>query len=94
MKTQETTDVPDVVTGTFLVNNTYARVLFDSGANRSFISHEFCSLLNVPSVKLNSSVEVETAHGNIIKISNKRLSNNFTRTRHSNGIATHENFWF
>jgi len=31
----------DVVTGKFPINNSYAYVLFDSGANRSFISNEF-----------------------------------------------------
>ena len=29
------------VTGMFLINNIYATVLFDSGAERSFINHKF-----------------------------------------------------
>lgn len=37
---------PAVVTGTFLLNNTYACILFDSGAEKSFVSHNFKHLLN------------------------------------------------
>ena len=32
---------PDVVTGTFLLNSIHAKVLFDSGANFSFVSPMF-----------------------------------------------------
>ncbi|GJY74148.1 putative reverse transcriptase domain-containing protein, partial [Tanacetum coccineum] len=38
---------PKVVTGTFSLNNSFATVLFDFGADFSFISTEFVSLLNV-----------------------------------------------
>nr|GFA37369.1 putative reverse transcriptase domain-containing protein [Tanacetum cinerariifolium] len=38
---------PSVVTGTFLVNNRYATVLFDSGADRSFISTKFNPLISI-----------------------------------------------
>ncbi len=31
----------DVLTGTFLLNNYYASVLFETGADRSFVSLEF-----------------------------------------------------
>jgi hypothetical protein len=37
---------PRVVTGTFLLEDQYAFVLFDSGAERSFISLEFRPLLD------------------------------------------------
>ncbi|GKA99320.1 putative reverse transcriptase domain-containing protein, partial [Tanacetum coccineum] len=37
----------NVVTGTFLFNNHYARMLFDSGANRSFMSTTFNVLLDI-----------------------------------------------
>ncbi|GJR52361.1 putative reverse transcriptase domain-containing protein [Tanacetum coccineum] len=33
----------NVVTGTFLLNNRYASVLFDTGADRSFVSTAFSS---------------------------------------------------
>nr|GEV66143.1 reverse transcriptase domain-containing protein [Tanacetum cinerariifolium] len=35
----------NIVTGTFLLNNRYASILFDTGADRSFISTAFSSLL-------------------------------------------------
>ncbi|GJU28937.1 putative reverse transcriptase domain-containing protein [Tanacetum coccineum] len=37
----------NVVTGTFLLNNCYASMLFDSGADRSFVSSTFSALLDV-----------------------------------------------
>ncbi|GJT03465.1 putative reverse transcriptase domain-containing protein [Tanacetum coccineum] len=37
----------NVVTGTFLLNNHYASILFDTGADRSFISTAFSSLINI-----------------------------------------------
>ncbi|GJZ15603.1 putative reverse transcriptase domain-containing protein [Tanacetum coccineum] len=37
----------NVVTGTFLLNNHYASVLFDSGVDRSFVSTTFSTLLDV-----------------------------------------------
>nr|GEW13450.1 hypothetical protein [Tanacetum cinerariifolium] len=37
----------NVVTGTFLLNNRYASILFDTGADRSFISIAFSSLIDI-----------------------------------------------
>ncbi|GJZ99891.1 hypothetical protein Tco_0672442, partial [Tanacetum coccineum] len=37
----------NVVTGTFLLNNCYASMLFDSGADRSFVLSTFSALLDV-----------------------------------------------
>ncbi|GJX94051.1 putative reverse transcriptase domain-containing protein [Tanacetum coccineum] len=37
----------NVVTGTFLLNNRYASILFDTGADRSFISTAFSSLIDI-----------------------------------------------
>ncbi|GJS02071.1 putative reverse transcriptase domain-containing protein [Tanacetum coccineum] len=37
----------NVVTGAFLLNNCYASMLFDSGADRSFVSSTFSALLDV-----------------------------------------------
>ncbi|KAJ0483882.1 putative transcription factor interactor and regulator CCHC(Zn) family [Helianthus annuus] len=42
LTTQEAELIPDVIAGTFLVHNIYAKVLFDSGANQSFINTSFC----------------------------------------------------
>ncbi|GJZ40151.1 hypothetical protein Tco_0586714 [Tanacetum coccineum] len=38
---------PNVVTGMFLLNNSYAFVLFDSGSDRSFVDTRFSSMLNI-----------------------------------------------
>nr|GEX03359.1 retrotransposable element Tf2 [Tanacetum cinerariifolium] len=56
---------PNVVTGTFLLNDHYASVLFDSGAERSFVSIEFTPFINISSVALNTSYDVELADGKI-----------------------------
>ncbi|XP_076936543.1 uncharacterized protein LOC143603698 [Bidens hawaiensis] len=69
LNTQKAGELPYVVTGMFPINNVYARVLFDSGANQSFIDYKFCSLLNEPLAKLSKQYEVETANGSLIKIS-------------------------
>ncbi|GJS38915.1 putative reverse transcriptase domain-containing protein [Tanacetum coccineum] len=37
----------NVITGTFLLNNHYASVLFDSGSDRSFVSTTFSTLLDM-----------------------------------------------
>ncbi|GJZ39541.1 reverse transcriptase domain-containing protein [Tanacetum coccineum] len=37
----------NVVTGTFLLNNRYASILFDTGADRSFVSTTFSSLIDI-----------------------------------------------
>ncbi|XP_076912782.1 uncharacterized protein LOC143571169 [Bidens hawaiensis] len=59
---------PDVNAGTFLINDVYAKVLFDSGANQSFINTTFFQALNQPLTKLNQVCMVETADGNFIHI--------------------------
>nr|GFA31482.1 hypothetical protein [Tanacetum cinerariifolium] len=58
----------NVVTGTFLLNNRYASILFDTGADRSFISTAFSSLVNIDPTPLGSSYDVELADGKIVKI--------------------------
>ncbi|GJY74749.1 putative reverse transcriptase domain-containing protein [Tanacetum coccineum] len=47
------------ITGTFLLNNHYASVLFDSGANRSFVSTTFSTLLDITPDTLDVSYAVE-----------------------------------
>ncbi|GJZ89534.1 putative reverse transcriptase domain-containing protein [Tanacetum coccineum] len=59
---------PNVVTGTFSLNNHYATVLFDSGANYSFISTNFMPLIDVKPSVLNYIYEIEVANGQIVKI--------------------------
>nr|GEY70310.1 putative reverse transcriptase domain-containing protein [Tanacetum cinerariifolium] len=57
---------PNVVTGTFLLNHRPARTLFDSGADRSFVSISFASMLNIPSITLETTYNIEMAGGNLI----------------------------
>ncbi|GKF67313.1 putative reverse transcriptase domain-containing protein [Tanacetum coccineum] len=45
----------NVVTGTFLLNNCYASMLFYSGADRSFVSSTFSALLDVAPSTLDTS---------------------------------------
>ncbi|GJT80150.1 putative reverse transcriptase domain-containing protein [Tanacetum coccineum] len=56
---------PNVVTGTFLLNNQYASVLFNLGSDRSFVYTRFSSMLNIDPVKIGASYEVELADGRI-----------------------------
>nr|GFD48275.1 putative reverse transcriptase domain-containing protein [Tanacetum cinerariifolium] len=58
----------NVVTGTFLLNNRYASILFDTGTDRSFISIVFSSLVNIDPTLLGSSYDVELADGKIVGI--------------------------
>ncbi|GJT33738.1 putative reverse transcriptase domain-containing protein [Tanacetum coccineum] len=55
----------NVVTGTFLLNNHYARMLFDSGTDRSFMSTTFNVLLDIIPSTLDVSYAVELADGRI-----------------------------
>ncbi|XP_052627241.1 uncharacterized protein LOC128133747 [Lactuca sativa] len=54
---------PSVVSGTFLIDNLYAAILFDSGADRSFITPTFTKLLSHKSSRLKEIYEVEIANG-------------------------------
>ncbi|GJW84793.1 putative reverse transcriptase domain-containing protein [Tanacetum coccineum] len=57
----------NVVTGTFLLNNCYASMLFDLGADRSFVSSTFSALLDVAPSTLDTSYVVELADGRILE---------------------------
>ncbi|GJY38432.1 putative reverse transcriptase domain-containing protein [Tanacetum coccineum] len=54
---------PNVVTGTYSLNNIYAAVLFDSCANFSFISTKFVPLLNEKPSIANPEYVIEVAKG-------------------------------
>ncbi|GJX48757.1 putative reverse transcriptase domain-containing protein [Tanacetum coccineum] len=56
----------NVVTGTFLLNNRYASVLFDTGADRSFVSTAFSSQIDITPTALDHYYDVELADGRII----------------------------
>ncbi|KAI3827801.1 hypothetical protein L1987_01885 [Smallanthus sonchifolius] len=57
-----------VVNGTFLMNNQYASILFDTGADKSFVSLNFEPLLAKTRSKLEKTFTVEVADGNSITI--------------------------
>lgn len=59
---------PNVVTGTFLLNNHYASILFDTGADKSFVSTEFAPLLEKPPMALGIGYDIELENGNIERI--------------------------
>ncbi|GJU16625.1 putative reverse transcriptase domain-containing protein [Tanacetum coccineum] len=58
----------NVVTGTFLLNNCYAYILFDTGADRSFVSTAFSSQIDITPTTLDHYYDVELADGKIIRI--------------------------
>ncbi|GJU16396.1 putative reverse transcriptase domain-containing protein [Tanacetum coccineum] len=57
----------NVVTCTFLLNNCYASMLFDSGADRSFVSSTVSALLDVAPSTLDTSYAKELADGRILE---------------------------
>jgi hypothetical protein len=59
---------PVVVSGTFLVDSTYASVLFDSGENKSFVFITFKKHLSKEAQTLSSPYSVELADGKEARI--------------------------
>nr|GEV37369.1 putative reverse transcriptase domain-containing protein [Tanacetum cinerariifolium] len=55
----------NIVTGTFLLNNCYASMLFDSRADRSFVSTTISALLDVAPSTLDISYAIELADGRV-----------------------------
>ncbi|KAJ9544595.1 hypothetical protein OSB04_024302 [Centaurea solstitialis] len=60
IRAEEAKQNPDVVTGTFLVNNHPASVLFDSRADRSYVSLEFRPKINKKSQNLREDVTTDS----------------------------------
>ncbi|GJU28690.1 putative nucleotidyltransferase, ribonuclease H [Tanacetum coccineum] len=58
---------PNVVTGMFLLNQHLVKVLFDSGADRSFISISLASKLKIPSITIDTFYDIEMADGNLVR---------------------------
>ncbi|GJU42628.1 putative reverse transcriptase domain-containing protein [Tanacetum coccineum] len=56
----------NVVTGMFLLNNRYASVLFDTGADRSFVSTAFSSQIDITPTALDHYYDIELADTRII----------------------------
>ncbi|GJV16672.1 putative reverse transcriptase domain-containing protein [Tanacetum coccineum] len=58
----------NVVTGTFLLNNHYASILFDTGVDRSFVYTAFSSLIDIIPITLDYGVDVELGDSRIIRV--------------------------
>nr|GEX50489.1 reverse transcriptase domain-containing protein [Tanacetum cinerariifolium] len=58
----------NIVTGTFLLNNQYASILFDTGADRSFVSTTFSTQINITPSALDHCYDVELADERIIRL--------------------------
>ncbi|GKD85030.1 putative reverse transcriptase domain-containing protein [Tanacetum coccineum] len=56
----------NIITGTFLLNNRYASVLFDTGADRSFMYTAFSSQIDITPSTLDRYYDVKLADGRII----------------------------
>ncbi|GKD23097.1 putative reverse transcriptase domain-containing protein [Tanacetum coccineum] len=57
---------PNIVTGTFLFNNRYYAILFDTDANKSFVSTTFSSLIDIAPSALDTKYDIELADGKTI----------------------------
>jgi hypothetical protein len=62
---EEAPEAPDVVIGTFFVNDTSAVVLFDSGALHSFISSAYVEKHNLPIALLRCQMIVSSSGGDM-----------------------------
>nr|GEU51246.1 putative reverse transcriptase domain-containing protein [Tanacetum cinerariifolium] len=58
----------NVIMGTFLLNNRYAKILFDTSADRSFVSTTFSALVDITPTTLENHYDVELADGKIIGV--------------------------
>ncbi|GJV71552.1 putative reverse transcriptase domain-containing protein [Tanacetum coccineum] len=58
---------PNVVTGTFSLNDHFAIVLFDSGVDYSFISTKFLPLINMKPSVISPDYEIEISSGVIVE---------------------------
>ena len=57
----------NTVTGTFPLNQRYAHVLFDSGADKSFISSKFAEFLESTPTPMHETYSVEIATGKTVE---------------------------
>ncbi|GJS01324.1 putative reverse transcriptase domain-containing protein [Tanacetum coccineum] len=59
---------PNIMTGTFTLNNHYATTLFDFGADYSFVSTTFIPLLDIEPSNLGFSYEIKIASRQLVEI--------------------------
>ncbi|GJY62061.1 putative reverse transcriptase domain-containing protein, partial [Tanacetum coccineum] len=65
---EEARQDPNIVAGTFTLNNHFATTLFDSGADYSFVSTTFIPLLGLEPSDLGFIYEIEIASRQLVKI--------------------------
>nr|GEX89281.1 hypothetical protein [Tanacetum cinerariifolium] len=65
---EEARQYPNIVTGTFTLNDHFSTTLFDSGANYRFFSTTFIPLLDIEPNELGFSYEIEIDKGQLIEI--------------------------
>nr|GEX85927.1 putative reverse transcriptase domain-containing protein [Tanacetum cinerariifolium] len=58
----------NVITDTFLLNNRYAKILFDTDADKRFLSTTFSALIDITPTTLENHYDVELADGKIIGV--------------------------
>ncbi|GKE14585.1 putative reverse transcriptase domain-containing protein [Tanacetum coccineum] len=58
----------NVMNDTFLINNVYALVLFDTGADRSFVSYAFSKYIDIHPTTLDTNYSVELSNGKSLTI--------------------------
>ncbi|GJR99742.1 reverse transcriptase domain-containing protein [Tanacetum coccineum] len=63
---EEANQDPNIVTSTFLFNNRYAAILFDTGADKSFVSTAFSFLIDIAPSALDTKYDIELADGKTI----------------------------
>ncbi|GJW69863.1 putative reverse transcriptase domain-containing protein [Tanacetum coccineum] len=64
---EEARQDPNIMTGTFTLNNHYATTLFESGADYSFGSTTFIPLLDIEPSDLGFNYEIEIASGQLVE---------------------------
>ncbi|GJW95498.1 putative reverse transcriptase domain-containing protein [Tanacetum coccineum] len=65
---EEARQDPNIVTGTFTLNDHYATTLFDSGADYSFVFTTFIPLLSIEPIDLGFSYKIQIASGKLVEI--------------------------
>ncbi|KAF5755900.1 putative nucleotidyltransferase, Ribonuclease H [Helianthus annuus] len=67
IEAREARQDPNIVTGTFPVNQRYASILFDTGADYSFVSLEFKNMLGLAVSKLGIPYSIELTNGKLVE---------------------------
>ncbi|GJS79338.1 putative reverse transcriptase domain-containing protein [Tanacetum coccineum] len=66
IRPEEPQQNPNVVTSTFLLNDHYAFILFDSGAKKSFVSIAFTTFIDITPSIIDTSYEVKLVDGRVV----------------------------